>query len=151
MPRSASKLESHLGYWLRFVSNHVSHAFQLKVESHGVTVAEWVVLRTLLDLESASPSEIAEKMGFTRGAVSKLVDRLIGKKLVHCQADKGDRRRQTLSLSESGRKLIPALAELADLNDQEFFGHLTRQERAGLLVLLQHIVEVRGLKTTPTE
>jgi hypothetical protein len=40
-----SQLEAHLGYWLRAVSNHVSHAFKMKVETHGVTVAEWVVLR----------------------------------------------------------------------------------------------------------
>ena len=27
---SVSELEAHLGYWLRFVSNHVSHSFQKK-------------------------------------------------------------------------------------------------------------------------
>ena len=37
-----SALDAHLGYWLRAVSNHVSHAFKTKVERHGVTVAEWV-------------------------------------------------------------------------------------------------------------
>jgi hypothetical protein len=26
-----SSLESHLGYWIRYVSNHVSHAFALKL------------------------------------------------------------------------------------------------------------------------
>ena len=42
MTKSArvSPLESHLGYWLRVVSNHVSHGFKSKVEAHGVTVAE---------------------------------------------------------------------------------------------------------------
>ncbi len=42
-----STLEAHLGYWLRYVSNHVSHAFALKVAAHGVSVAEWVVMREL--------------------------------------------------------------------------------------------------------
>ena len=36
----ASDLTSHLGYWLRHVSNHVSHAFARKLESRDVTVAE---------------------------------------------------------------------------------------------------------------
>ena len=44
-----SDLETHLGYWLRFVSNHVSHAFSLKLQARDVTVAEWVVLRELFD------------------------------------------------------------------------------------------------------
>ena len=34
-----SHLTSHLGYWLRHVSNHVSQAFARKVEQQGVTVA----------------------------------------------------------------------------------------------------------------
>ena len=42
---SISTLEDHAGYWLRFVSNHVSHAFMQKVEAKGVTVAEWARLR----------------------------------------------------------------------------------------------------------
>ncbi|MEG2964613.1 MAG: MarR family transcriptional regulator, partial [Janthinobacterium sp.] len=48
-PNSAhvSELEAHLGYWLRFVSNHVSHSFQKKAEANGVTVSEWVVLREM--------------------------------------------------------------------------------------------------------
>ncbi len=48
-PRTSSALEAHLGYWMRFVSNHVLHAFRLKVESHGVTMAEWVVMRALFE------------------------------------------------------------------------------------------------------
>lgn len=44
-----SALNAHLGYWRRFVSNHVSQAFKVKVERHGVTVADWVVMRALFD------------------------------------------------------------------------------------------------------
>ena len=46
---AVSDLTAHLGYWLRYVSNHVSHAFARKVEARGVTVAEWVLLRQLLE------------------------------------------------------------------------------------------------------
>jgi DNA-binding MarR family transcriptional regulator len=151
MPDVISNLESHLGYWLRFVSNHVSHAFRLKVESHGVTVAEWVVLRALFDSGGVNPSQIADKIGLTRGAISKLVDRLVGKKLVLCRAEKTDRRYQTVILSASGRRLVPILAELADQNDQEFFGHLGEQERAGLFAVLRNIAQVRGLSSVPLE
>lgn len=151
MPDEISNLESHLGYWLRFVSNHVSHAFRLKVESHGVTVAEWVVLRALFDSDAVNPSQIADKIGLTRGAISKLVDRLVGKGFVLCRAEKTDRRYQTVTLSASGRKLVPVLAELADQNDQEFFGHLSKQERAGLFAVLRNIAQIRGLASTPLE
>ena len=39
------ELESHLGYWLRRVSNHVSAEFARLLQARQVTVAEWVALR----------------------------------------------------------------------------------------------------------
>ena len=74
--RSASGLTDHLGYWLRFVSNHVSQAFARKMEQRGVTVAEWVVMRRLLDVEDMAPSQLAEEIGMTRGGITKLADKL---------------------------------------------------------------------------
>lgn len=146
-----SDLETHLGYWLRFVSNHVSHAFSLKLQARDVTVAEWVVLRELFDLADIQPSALADRLGMTRGAISKLADRLAAKELIRRTASIEDRRQQTLSLTDSGRTLVPQLAELADRNDAEFFGHLEPAERAALEKTLKEIVRRHDLKTIPTE
>lgn len=146
-----SDLESHLGYWVRFVSNHVSHAFRLKVESRGVTVAEWVIMRALFDHDRVNPSQLASRIGLTRGAVSKLVDRLVAKGLIVCRAEKRDRRYQTLALSASGRRLVPELAELADRNDIEFFGHLSGEERKALGDVLRSIVKLHDFQSVPIE
>jgi DNA-binding MarR family transcriptional regulator len=105
MPATSSDLTAHLGYWLRFVSNHVSQAFARKVEARGVTVAEWVVMRQLLDVDAMPPSHLAEHVGMTRGAITKLADRLVAKSLVVRTADESDGRAQTLALTAKGRKL----------------------------------------------
>jgi DNA-binding MarR family transcriptional regulator len=149
--RPASDLTAHLGYWLRYVSNHVSQAFARKVEAHGVTVAEWVLMRQLLAAGTLAPSRLADDMGMTRGAVSKLAHRLIAKSLLVRTADAQDGRAQTLTLTRTGRALVPKLAALADANDAEFFEHLAPKERAALLRTLRDIVEKRGLKILPTE
>lgn len=146
-----SDLETHLGYWLRFVSNHVSHAFSLKLQACDVTVAEWVVLRDLFDCDGMPPSALADRLGMTRGAISKLADRLIAKELIERTASTEDRRQQTLALTSAGRKLVPALSALADRNDAEFFGHLKPSERAALEKTLRDIVRRHDLKTIPTE
>lgn len=146
-----SELTSHLGYWLRQVSNHVHQAFARKVEAHGVTVAEWVLMRQLLEEEALPPSRLAERMGMTRGAISKLADRLIAKSLLVRSADPEDGRAQTLALTSSGRALVPRLAALADANDAEFFDQLGTKDRATLLRILQEIVEKRGLKSPPID
>ena len=146
-----SPLDAHLGYWLRWVSNHVSHAFKLKVEAHGVTVAEWVVLRQLLDSGECHPSQLAESLGMTRGAISKLVDRLSAKGHVMRMAAEDDKRYQTVKLALSGRKLVPLLAALADQNDAEFFAHLSTGEISTLISTLRDIVHRRQLKGAPVD
>lgn len=146
-----SDLETHLGYWLRFVSNHVSHAFGLKLQARDVTVAEWVVLRELFDLRDIPPSVLADRLGMTRGAISKLADRLAAKELIERTPSTQDRRQQTLSLTVAGRKLVPALSALADRNDAEFFGHLKPSEHAALEKMLRDIVRRHDLKTIPIE
>jgi len=146
-----SPLEAHLGYWLRFVSNHVSLAFQQKVEGEGVTVAEWVVLRALYGAGRMKPSEVATTIGLTRGAVSKLLDRLVAKALVVVQADRSDRRAQAVTLTAKGRRLVPTLAALADTNEEESFGHLTAEERGTLRALLKSTVERLGLARVPVD
>jgi DNA-binding MarR family transcriptional regulator len=145
-----SALEDHLGYWLRYVSNQVSHAFSLKVEARGVTVAEWVVMRELFE-RSVKPSALADSLGMTRGAISKLADRLEAKSLVARTADTTDRRYQTLALTEAGSALVPELSMLADRNDHEFFGDLHSADRANLQRILQDVVRQRGLRTVPID
>jgi DNA-binding MarR family transcriptional regulator len=146
-----SDLTAHLGYWLRHVSNHVSQAFARKVEAHGVTVAEWVLMRGLLEEEALAPSRLAARMGMTRGAISKLADRLIAKSMLARAADPRDGRAQTLRLTPAGRALTPELAALADANDAEFFDCLTLDDRAAMLRILRRIVEKHGLKSLPVD
>ena len=149
-PPDTSPLEAHIGYWLRFVSNHVSHAFKQKVEAKGVTVAEWAVMRRMLDAGSVHPSQLAERMGMTRGAISKLVERLCQKKLAVRASGDSDRRFQTVELTNAGKRLVPVLAQLADENDREFFGHLKSQERQQVVSLLRTMVQQHNWIELPT-
>jgi DNA-binding MarR family transcriptional regulator len=139
-----SELTKHIGYWMRFVSNHVSHAFMMKVDAEGVTVAEWAAMRQMFTSGPANPSQLAEQMGMTRGAISKLVDRLCAKGMARRIASDGDRRYQSVSLTSKGEKLVPVLARLADKNDHEFFGHLTDEAQSDLVQLLKEMVQRHG-------
>lgn len=150
-PHAASPLKSHIGFWMRFVSNHVSQSFARSLLDSGITVAEWVVLREMFETMSMSPSMVAEAVGLTRGAVSKLVDRLVEKKLVTRRESSDDRRFQTIALTGAGRHLVPKLAAIADRNDKRYFSPLSQTERDALLATLKKLVQAHGLTRIPTE
>jgi DNA-binding MarR family transcriptional regulator len=151
LTRSAAPLEAHLGFWLRFVSNHVSSRFQKMLENEGVSLTEWVALRTMLGQESTSHTQLIEVLGMTKGAASKVISRLQDKGLAERWLADGRQREQVLALTPRGQALVPRLAALADANDHHFFGHLTPVDRKGLMALMQGLVQHHQLKEVPTE
>jgi len=145
-----SPLEAHLGFWLRFVSNHVSIRFQQLLEEKGVTVTEWVALRTLWSQIDTTHAELIQALGMTKGAASKVITRLEEKGLAERQLAEGRARAQCLALTAAGKALVPKLAALADANDAHFFGHLPAKEREALSQTMQALVQHHQLKEIPT-
>jgi len=151
MAKHPSHLESHLGYWLRMVSNAVSREYARKVEGQGVTVAEWVLLRALYEVVTAPPSALAERMGMTRGAITKLANRLVAKSLVSRVQNPLDGRGQTLALTPSGKALVPRLARIADHNDAGFFDALPRADRDQLERILRTLARLNHVTDIPVD
>ena len=99
-----SALEVHLGYWLRRVSNHVSGTFAKALQERRVSVAEWVVLSHVEEHPEIRPAELAETIGLTRGAISKVLDKLEDKKWLTRKTLEADNRGQLLYLTQQGRR-----------------------------------------------
>jgi DNA-binding MarR family transcriptional regulator len=123
----------------------VSHAFARKLATMDVTVAEWALMRVLYDEDPLPPSQLAEQMGLTRGAVTRLANRLVAKRLLTRTANADDSRAQTLGLTRKGAALVPRLAALADQNDAESFAHLSDRERVLLHRILHKTVRRHGI------
>lgn len=151
MKKQVSHLESHLGFWLRFVSNHVSGRFARLMEENGVSVSEWVALRQLYDAGEASAAQLMDALGMTKGAVSKIITRLEQKGLAQREGSAADGRAQVIMLTRSGSALVPKLAALADQNDELFFSALNGQQRRMLMQMMQQLVRVHELKQVPVE
>ena len=150
--KKPSELKSHIGYRLRAISNAVSHSFARKLITSEVTVAEWVILREMYDKsEIISSSMIAELTGLTRGAVSKLVDRLVRKNLIIRTESTADRRFLRIELSSKAKELVPALAAIADENDEAFFSSLSKKEQKILMDILIKLSEIHQLNTSPIQ
>jgi DNA-binding MarR family transcriptional regulator len=146
-----SGLEDHVGYWLRYVSNHVSQSFARRLEAEDVTVSEWVAMRCLFDLEEGSQNDLAQAMGMTKGPVSRILDRLEAKRLARRAESREDARARVITLTTQGRVLVPKLARLADENDRTFFDCLSEREQAAIVTTMRKLVAHHRLTRVPTE
>lgn len=145
-----SRLDAHACYWLRRVSNQVSQTLSRKLEDKGVTLAEWLVLRELYDGD-LRPSTLAERLGLTRGAISKLARRLVRSLTITQHASTADGRAQMLAITDVGRALVRVLAAALDETDEEYFGDLEPDTRALIVSTMREIVRRRGLPAMPVD
>lgn len=150
-PDSALDLERHLGYWLRRVSNHVSGEFAQALRTRRTSVAEWVVLCRVGERPGTTPGELAEALRLTRGAVSKVIDKLEAKQWIVGATKPEDNRVRLYSLTRRGSRVLPELVAIADRNDEAFFDVLKAGERATLRRLLSILVERHSLNVVPIE
>lgn len=138
-----SNLEDHLGYWLRCLSNFVSRNFEAKLSEHSISVAQWVVLRTLFGNDGVTLNQAAQLVGVDKSSLSRMVERLVQRDLIH-RTEGNDRRSIELTLTSTGKKLVPELAKLADENDDFFFKTLNNKQRKDLLLTIQGLLTANG-------
>jgi DNA-binding MarR family transcriptional regulator len=123
--KNISKLEDHIGYWVRCLSNFVHNCFADKIAKYDISIEQWVVLRTLFDYEQINLKEMASLLGVNNSSLSRMIERLVKKEMVVRKTPAHDRRAIFLSLSEKAKKLVPLLSQEADKNDHEFFDKIT--------------------------
>lgn len=144
-------VEVHLGYWLRLVSNHVSRRFANALQDRQLSVAEWVALNHIDRHAGCTAANLADAMNMTRGAVSKVLDKLAAKQWIVRVPSPGDSRAQLLSLAPSGKRILPQLRTIADDNDEHFFASLGAAERAELRRLLEKLADAHLISAVPID
>ena len=129
------------GYWLRRVYLAISEALQSRLDPYGVTVAQWPVLSSLYSGRSRTPAELADHIGLNRSAITRLLDRLEKKGLVERQSSEHDGRSYSIRLTESGRRVVPKLAELSKAVNAQFLSGLSPGEKARFEKTLRRMLE----------
>ena len=138
-----SHLHSHVGYWLRCLSNLVSSTFADRLAKRDISVAQWVVLRTLYEKRNVTLNEAAAEVGVDKSSLSRMVERLVQRGLL-VRGEGSDRRSVGLALTPAAVKLVPQLSALADKNDEEFFTGLSAREREEFLATIKRLLSANG-------
>ncbi|MEV4392435.1 MarR family transcriptional regulator [Nonomuraea sp. NPDC049607] len=101
-----SGLGSSLAYVLSRAEREVTRGLAATLAGEDVTVEQWRILRALADGRGHSMGELAEAVLMPHPTLTKAVDRLIDRALVHRGASAGDRRRVAVFLADRGRDLL---------------------------------------------
>ena len=141
-----TRLQDHVGYWLRRLSDAVHGRFERQLAVHGVTVAQWNALVAVYHGEATTVRALARFIHIDPAAVSRVIDRLEEKGLMARMADPTSRRRVRLALTAAGRALVPALIRVADRNEEAFFGGLGTAERRQLLERLRSLLPKQSME-----
>ena len=132
--------EAILADILRIAAARMQSGLSRALTPHGVTAAEWMLLRELHAAGAVAQTVLADRLGCTRSAVSKLVDRLAAKRLlVRGRGGGGDARVQIIGLTGAGALLVPTLARIAAETEAASFAALTAKERAVLDAVLRKL------------
>jgi DNA-binding MarR family transcriptional regulator len=111
------------------------------VEAHGITGQQYNVLRILRGAgEEGLPTlEIAARMIEQTPGITRLLDRLEAKGLVHRQRCAEDRRQMLCWITADGRRLLAALDVPIDAADRQLLAGLSRAELDALLRCLDRV------------
>lgn len=109
------------------------------LEPVGLTFVEYTVLRVLEDGEK-SPSRLAEYVVRTTGGMTKIVDRLERRGLVHRVPDPDDRRGVLVALTVDGRELGAKASDAYSVGRDRIIRRFPPTERKAIEAGLDQLV-----------
>lgn len=118
------------------LARHLIHV----IEQHDITFAQYNVLRILRGAGEPLPTmDIAERMIEQTPGVTRMLDRMERKRLVHRERHDEDRRQVLCSITQKGLDLVNALDEPMNNADEECFAALSPAELDQFIGLLDTI------------
>jgi DNA-binding MarR family transcriptional regulator len=100
---------------------------------YDLTLPQLRALVVLDDDATVTVKALAERLGIQPSTTTRLVDRLVAKRLIQRTPGVEDRREILLSLSAAGRRVVDQSMEFRRRAIREILASLTRAERASVL------------------
>lgn len=103
--------------------------------------ADYAVLTTLSECGALSQADLCRRLAVDRSDMVAIIDHLTESKWVLRAPDRADRRRNTITMTRSGRRRLAELDERVDIAQDQLLAPLSPARRSALLATLQQLVE----------
>jgi len=144
----ASPVRSSLGECAHEVLDSVPMVFRVirtelrKYGAKEMSVPQFRTLAFVYRHEGASLSEVGDHIGLALPTMSALVDGLVIRGFMNRRTDPQDRRRITLTLTESGRARLQSAREATTAYLEEKLRQLSASDRATITLAMRMIKEL---------
>ncbi|HJS33368.1 MAG TPA: MarR family transcriptional regulator [Alphaproteobacteria bacterium] len=137
-------VDDYLSYLLARASHQVSREFHAQLRPHGLSVAEWRVLATLIDGDGLSLGELADAVLFKQPSLTKAIDRMERDGLVRRLPGAGDRRRIRIVITPRGAAAVRGLLARAKLHEAQILATYRPEEIENLKRVLRDLLARSG-------
>lgn len=124
----------------------LSYSISREMKVFGITRQQFEVLRILNDYRD-EPLNLNKVKGFLKETVpdiSRIVQRLVEKKLINRARQVDDKRNSAISINEQGIELIVQIEPIIKNKMEDFFGSLTSEEVQELSRIISKVNQNKG-------
>jgi MarR family transcriptional regulator, lower aerobic nicotinate degradation pathway regulator len=149
-PRLPLELLSRPGFLLALLGFEIKARSIAEFAQEGLTPYHFSVLVMLEEGARETQATIADTLHLDRSQLVGLLDSLEGQALIERRRDPHDRRRQAVSLTPDGRKVLVRLRGIIDRIEGEFLAPLAPLEREQLQGLLLRLAQHHDPRCNPS-
>ncbi len=132
-------LHSGLGFRLSRISKLMQTRLEKGLGHHGISRLEWCVISGIGLQDIATPSGLADHIGITRQAISRLLVQMRKSKLIAQSPDQTDGRSRRLTLTELGANKLVLCRTIVDENHDHFASKLSPESLDTLITTLDKL------------
>jgi MarR family transcriptional regulator, transcriptional regulator for hemolysin len=134
------ELHKRLGYRVSRLSRIMQSRLERMIAEQGLTRLMWCVLTGVGEESVATPSELADYIGITRPATSRLLREMEARGMVSRNGNDADGRGKTVALTPLGRQLLEAARPSVEDVNAHFTSKLEPEELATLHACIARLV-----------
>ncbi|PXX61115.1 MarR family transcriptional regulator [Nocardia tenerifensis] len=123
-PQPPDDAPPRLGYLLKHAALRYAELTSTQLAPLRITPQEWAALNCLDAQHGRSQKEVAELLGIDRTSMVTLIDQLQTKGWVERRPHPGDRRKNAVTLTKSGRGMLRDGARIIDDCERRFLSTL---------------------------
>lgn len=138
------RVEDSVGYLVTRVRASIFAAVDRELAPWGISAAQGSILIYIAHGRGDRAADIARDYDYDTGSMTRMVARLVAKRLLRRVPDENDGRVQRLELTASGKKLTEQMASMAVKVLNQHLRGFTRAELDQLKALLRRMLENRG-------